>query len=88
MTARKPPAAPDDTTEETTEDTTEDTSTAGPSIGDVVRVGDGYALVVGFETVRHQHEDANGERTKVETREHPLLVDLPAPRRHELGLTS
>lgn len=53
-------------------------------VGGVIRVGDGYALVVGYEKAVHQHEDSNGEKTNRQEREHPLIVDLPAPRRYEL----
>lgn len=60
---------------------------AQAKVGDVIKVGDGYALVVGSEKVRHQHQDANGESTGAETRDHPLIVDLPAPRRYELDHT-
>lgn len=59
-----------------------------PGVGTVVSLdGGGYALVVGTEKALHQHEDANGSRTTAETRDHLLIVDLPAPRRYELDHT-
>lgn len=58
---------------------------AAPKVGDVLRTGkDSYALVVGTESVRHQHEGRGGESGEVVNRDHPLIVDLPAPRRFEL----
>lgn len=46
--------------------------------GDVIQVGDGHALVVGTEKVDH-YDERGGKVTRV----HPLVVDLPAARRHE-----
>jgi hypothetical protein len=65
------------------------TSRAKAKIGEVIQIGEGrYALVVGTEKVRHQHLDANGEATGSVARDHPLIVDLPAPRRYELDHTT
>jgi len=51
-------------------------------VGDVIKVGDGYGLVVGYEDVTHHGENNDGS-AKVEKKSHPLVVDLPAPRRVE-----
>lgn len=65
------------------------TSRAKPKIGDVIQLGNGgYALIVGTEKVKHQHLDANGENTGAVSRDHPLIVDLPTPRRYELDHTA
>jgi hypothetical protein len=49
-------------------------------VGDVVKTGDRYALVVGIEKgVVHVHEG----REENTTEDHPLVVDLPVARRLE-----
>lgn len=55
-------------------------------IGDLVQTAKGrYALVVGFEKVRHTHQDSNGAETDRIEREHPLVIDIPGTaRRHEI----
>lgn len=66
-------------------ETTQKTRPAAPKVGDVIRTGrDRFSLVVGSEKVRHVHTDRNGEQGETIEREHPLVVDLPAARRHEL----
>lgn len=79
-----PPPAP-----ETADNKPARTTRAKAKIGDVIQLGEGrYALVVGTEKTRHQHLDANGDPTGSVSREHPLIVDLPAPRRYELDHTT
>jgi hypothetical protein len=61
------------------------TRKAGPKVGDVMQTSPGrYALVVGTEKVKHAHEGPDGRHTDTVTREHPLVIDLGAARRHEL----
>jgi hypothetical protein len=42
-------------------------------IGDVLKTGDRYKLVVGFEDVEHIDADAKGA---TRTESHPIVVDL------------
>jgi hypothetical protein len=75
MTENKPPEKP-----------AAEKPAAKPKVGEVVQTAPGqYALVVGFETVNHQHQDSNGAQTDSVKREHPLVIDLPGKaRRHEI----
>lgn len=95
MTARTapqpeaPPADPpadkptDEPTDENVTPYIEPAKAKGPTVGDVIRTGENtYALIVGSETVKHLHE--GNQRDRDGETEHPLIVDLPAPRRLEL----
>lgn len=52
------------------------------SVGDVIKNGDSYGLVVGFENVTHINLQNDGSTEKVKT-DHPLVVDLGVARRVE-----
>lgn len=69
---------------------TDEKKAAKPKLGEVVQVADGrYAVVVGFEKVRHTHQDSNGAETDRIEREHPLVIDLTgSPRRLETETTA
>lgn len=57
----------------------------GPAVGEVIQTSPGhYALVVGSEKTKHVHRGPDDQITDTVVREHPLVVDLPAARRHEL----
>lgn len=87
--SENPPAIPPDDNPPTDQPTPARRRKAGadlPAVGSVVKIGDRYALVVGSESNRHSTYDGNGDVTGSETREHPLVLDLPGvPRRHEAG---
>jgi hypothetical protein len=71
MTAAKTDPAEKPTADE------KDEAAFKPKLGQVVTVAEGrYAVVVGFEKVRHTHQDSNGAETDRIEREHPLVVDL------------
>lgn len=76
MTARTP--APNAETDDQAK------TEAAPSykIGDVIKDGDRYGLVVGFENVTHVNLLNDGSHEKVKT-DHPLVVDLGGARRVE-----
>jgi hypothetical protein len=83
MTEQNPPAPPEST--DPPKSPARSGRKASPKVGDVVQTSPGrYALVVGSEKVKHQHEGRDGERTDTVTQEHPLVIDLGPARRHEL----
>jgi hypothetical protein len=60
-----------------------------PKLGEVVKTAEGrYAVVVGFEKVKHVHQDQNGSDTDRVELEHPMVVDLSGTaRRHEIEVS-